>query len=86
SLYDSALGHAALDRKIAAPALKTVIEAGPYTADQALANRLIDKVGQVEEAEAAVKARAGRGAEIVAFGKYVSQKGERTGSGRNAIA
>lgn len=86
SLYDSALGHAALDRKIAAPALKTVIEAGPYTADQALANRLIDKVGQVEEAEAAVKARAGRGAEIVEFGKYVSQKGERTGSGRNAIA
>lgn len=86
SIYDSALGHAALDRKTTAPALKTLVEAGPYTAEQALANRLIDKVGQVEEAEIAVKARAGKGAEIVEFGKYLSQKGERAGSGRNAIA
>ena len=86
SIYDSALGHAAQDRKTTAPALKTLVEAGPYTAEQALANRLIDKVGQVEEAEIAVKARAGKGAEIVEFGKYLSQKGERAGSGRNAIA
>ena len=28
----------------------------------------------------------GKGAEIVEFGKYASQKGERTGSGKNAIA
>ncbi|WP_292046028.1 MULTISPECIES: signal peptide peptidase SppA [unclassified Brevundimonas] len=86
SIYDSALGHAAQDRKTTAPTLKTLIEAGPYTAEQALANRLIDKVGQVEEAEIAVKARAGKGAEIVEFGKYLNQKGERAGSGRNAIA
>ena len=86
SIYDTALANAAKDRKTTAPALKTVIEAGPYSAEQALSNRLIDKVGQVEEAEIAIKTRAGKGAEIVEFGKYASQKGERTGSGKNAIA
>ncbi|QSF55432.1 signal peptide peptidase SppA [Brevundimonas fontaquae] len=86
SIYDTALANAAKDRKTTAPALKTVIEAGPYSAEQALSNRLIDKVGQVEEAEIAIKTRAGKGAKIVEFGKYASQKGERTGSGKNAIA
>ena len=86
SIYDSALSQAARDRKTTAPALRTLIEAGPYTAEQALANRLIDKVGQVEEAETAAKSRAGKGAEIVEFGEYLSQKAERTGSGRSAIA
>ena len=86
SIYDSALANAAQDRKTTSAALKTVIEAGPYSAEQALANKLVDKIGQVEEAEAEIKRRAGKGAEIVEFGKYVSEKGERTGSGRNAIA
>lgn len=86
SIYDTALANAAKDRNTTAPALKTVIEAGPYSAEQALSNRLIDKVGQVEEAEIAIKTRAGKGAEIVEFSKYASQKGERTGSGKNAIA
>ncbi len=86
SLYDSALANAAQDRKTTSAALKTVIEAGPYSAEQALSNTLVDKIGQVEEAEAEIKRRAGKGAEIVEFGKYVSEKGERTGSGRNAIA
>ena len=65
SLYDSALANAAQDRKTTSAALKTVIEAGPYSAEQALANKLIDKIGQVEEAEAEIKRRAGKGAEIV---------------------
>ncbi|MBB3873317.1 signal peptide peptidase SppA [Brevundimonas mediterranea] len=86
SLYDSALANAAQDRKTTPAALKTVIEAGPYSAEQALANKLIDKIGQAEEAEAEIKRRAGKGAEIVEFGQYTSDKGERTGSGKNAIA
>ena len=86
SLYDSALANAAQDRKTTPAALKTVIEAGPYSAEQALANKLIDKIGQVEEAEAEIKRRAGKGAEIVEFDQYTSDKGERTGSGKNAIA
>ncbi|RZJ87721.1 MAG: signal peptide peptidase SppA, partial [Brevundimonas sp.] len=86
SIYDTALASAAGDRKMTPAALKTVIEAGPYTAEQARAARLIDKVGQVEEVEAEVKRRAGRGAEIIEFGDYASAQGERTGSGRNTIA
>ncbi|KAK0350081.1 hypothetical protein LTR94_030466, partial [Friedmanniomyces endolithicus] len=74
SIYDSALAHVAMDRKMTPEALKTVIEAGPYSAQQALQNRLIDKIGQVEEAEKEIKRRAGANAEIVEFGKYVSDK------------
>ncbi len=86
SIYDSAIANAAFDRKVAAPALKATIEAGPYSAQQALGLKLIDKIGQVEEAEAEAKRRAGRGADIIEFGDYASSQGERSGSGRDAIA
>jgi protease-4 len=86
SIYDSALANAAFDRNVAAPALKTTIEAGPYSAAQALSLKLIDKIGQVEEAEAEARRRAGRGADIIEFSDYASSQGERTGSGRDAIA
>ncbi|MGV3580148.1 signal peptide peptidase SppA [Brevundimonas sp.] len=86
SIYDSALANAAFDRKVEAPALKATVEAGPYSAAQALQLKLVDKIGQVEEAEAEAKRRAGNGAEIVEFSDYASSQGERTGSGRDAIA
>lgn len=86
SIYDSALANAAQDRRVTPQALKATIEGGPYSSAQALQRRLIDKVGQVEEAEAEARRRAGRGAEIIEFDDYASSKGERAGSGRNAIA
>jgi protease-4 len=86
SIYDSAVANAALDRRVEAPALKTTLEAGPYSADQALALKLVDKIGQVEEAEAEARRRAGRGADILSFDAYASAKGLRSGSGRDAIA
>ena len=86
SIYTSALANAAQDRKVTAAALRATIEAGPYSSAQALQRRLIDKIGQVEEAEAEAKRRAGRNAEIMEFGDYAASKGERAGSGRNAIA
>ena len=86
SIYDSAIANVAFDRKVTAGALKSTIEAGPYSAAQALSLKLIDKIGQVEEAEAEAKRRAGRGADILEFGDYASSKGERRGSGRDAIA
>lgn len=86
SIYDSALANAAQDRKTTPTALKAAIEAGPYSSAQALQLKLIDKVGQVEEAEAEARRRAGTGSEIIEFDDYASSKGERTGSGRNAIA
>ncbi|MFC5345903.1 signal peptide peptidase SppA [Brevundimonas staleyi] len=86
SIYDSALANAAFDRKVEATVLKATIEAGPYTAQQALELKLIDKIGQVEEAEAEAKRRAGANADIIEFSSYASSQGERTGSGRDAIA
>jgi protease-4 len=86
SIYTSALANAAADRKLAPAALKATIEAGPYSAQQALSLKLIDKIGQAEEAEAEAKRRAGSNAEIVEFGDYASSKGSRDGSGSDAIA
>jgi protease-4 len=86
SIYESAVGNAAQDRKIAPAALKAAIEAGPYSAQQALSLKLIDKIGQVEEAEAEAKRRAGSNADIIEFGDYASSQGAREGSGKDAIA
>ncbi|MEJ6790064.1 signal peptide peptidase SppA [Brevundimonas sp. BR2-1] len=86
SIYASSLANAAQDRKVTPQALRATIEAGPYSSVDARRLRLIDKIGQVEEAEAEAKRRAGRGAEIMEFSDYASSKGERAGTGRNAIA
>lgn len=86
SIYTSAIANAAQDRKLTPQALRATIEAGPYSSTEARQRRLIDRIGQVEEAEAEAKRRAGRGAEIMEFGDYASSKGERAGTGRNAIA
>jgi len=85
-VYQSAVANAAQDRKLQAQALRTALEAGPYSAEQALQARLIDKVGGVEQAEAEIKRRAGRGADIVEFEEYADAKGDRVGSGKDAIA
>ncbi len=86
SIYTSALANAAQDRKVTPAALRAAIEAGPYSSAQALQRRLVDKIGQVEEAEAEAKRRAGRNAGIIEFSDYASSQGARNGSGRNAIA
>jgi protease-4 len=86
SIYDSALANTAHDRKATPEALKATIEAGPYSAEQALSLKLVDKIGQVEDAEAAAKAKAGKDAKIIAFGDYASMQGARNGSGKSAIA
>lgn len=86
SIHDSAVANAAQDRKLTPAAMKAALEAAPYTAQQALALKLIDKIGQVEEAEAEAKRRAGRNADIVTFSDYAAMRGQRTGSGRDAIA
>lgn len=87
SIYDSALTSIGNDRKTPLAALKATIEAGPYSAQQALSLKLIDKIGQVEEAEADARRRAGdEKADILEFGDYASSQGARVGSGASAIA
>ena len=72
SVYDSAIAAAASDRKTSPQALKTLIEAGPYDAADAKAKGLIDKLGQVREAEQALVDRAGDGAKLIDIGDYAS--------------
>ncbi len=73
SIYDSALAAVAADRKKDAAALRQTIEAGPYMAADALNLGLIDKVGQVKDAENAALKAAGKGAVVVAFEDYAAR-------------
>ncbi|MET0274884.1 MAG: signal peptide peptidase SppA, partial [Phenylobacterium sp.] len=84
SVYASELAAAAADRKADATALRTTLEAGPYLAEEAQGLKLIDKVGQVREAQQALLKRAGADAELVDFSDYDHRRRER-GTG-DAIA
>ena len=72
SVYDSAVAAAAVDRKKNAVALKAVLEAGPYDAGDAKAKGLIDRLGQVQEAEDAAVDQGGDGAKLVQIDDYVA--------------
>lgn len=87
SIYDSTIAAAAADRRQAPAALKATIEAGPYDADQALAKGLVDKLGQVREAQAAALEAAGSGAKLVDIDDYTSDGPHMGGgAGRPTIA
>uniref|UniRef100_B0SZG0 Signal peptide peptidase SppA, 67K type n=1 Tax=Caulobacter sp. (strain K31) TaxID=366602 RepID=B0SZG0_CAUSK len=73
SVYTSALTTAAQDRKVDPAALVKTIEAGPYSAEEAKAKGLIDRVGQVKEVQDAMLSRAGKGAKLIDFDDYVSR-------------
>lgn len=81
SIYRSAVLTAAGDRGKPAKAFVAAIEAGPYSAEEAKAKGLIDHVGQVREAETALLARAGDGAEMVGFREYMNRtrRSDRSG-------
>lgn len=72
SIFNTALGQAAVDRKLTPAALKASIEGGPWSAEEARARGLIDRVGQVHEAEQALLSRAGRGAKVIDFHDYAA--------------
>lgn len=73
AVYTSALTTAAQDRKIEPARLIQAIEAGPYSAQQAKDLGLIDRVGQVKEAQDAMLARAGKGAKLIEFDDYAQR-------------
>lgn len=69
SVYTSEIGAAAADRRQSPAQLRATLEAGPYAAEDARAHGLIDQIGQVEQAEKAIRAKAG-GAELVDLANY----------------
>src|SRR3989344_344550 len=87
SVYASNLAFAAADRKADPAALRRTLEAGPHLAEDALALRLIDHIGQVREAEQALLDKAGDDARTVDFDDYADNRParERRGGG-DAIA
>jgi len=82
SIYQTTILTAASDRRKEPAAFVKTIEAGPYLAEQAQAAGIIDRVGQVREAQAALKAKVGGDAELVDFHDYMSRakRSEKAGS------
>ena len=77
SWYDSAVAEAAADRKLDKAALTAVLDASPSMAESVKDKGLITNIGYDDEARDAAKARAGAGAEIVRFDRYVQATRDR---------
>ena len=86
SVYQTVLADVAADRGRPVETLRGLIEAGPYTAETALARGLIDHVGQVKEAEAAILAKAGGGAKLTPFDDYAASSPGGAAAGAATIA
>ena len=84
SIHGSALAAAAADRRVAPAALKAALEAGPRDAEDARAAGLIDRVGHLSQAQAALLTRAGQGARLLPFDDY--QPDADAGRGRPVVA
>ncbi|MBV9997134.1 MAG: signal peptide peptidase SppA [Caulobacteraceae bacterium] len=86
-VYDTAIASVAADRKLAPATVKALVEAGPYSAEDAKAKGLIDHVGEVKEAENAILREAGQGAKLAPFSTYAARGRASLGSaGAPAIA
>ncbi len=77
SVYASNLAFAAADRKGDPAALRAALEAGPYVAEDAMARKLVDRLGQVREAEDALLDKAGDGAKTLDFDDYADNRAAR---------
>jgi protease-4 len=81
SIYQTTLNAVAADRKMSPGKVKSAVEAGPYTAEEAQAKGLVDKVGQVHDAENTALAAAGPGAKLVELDDYrASLRGQPDGA------
>ncbi|HEV2363024.1 MAG TPA: S49 family peptidase [Caulobacteraceae bacterium] len=70
SVYASDLAEAAADRRLSPAALRGIIEAGPWSAEDAQAKGLIDRVGDLKTAQKTILASAGDGARLVPLPAY----------------
>jgi protease-4 len=74
SIYATDVSAAAADRKVSPDALRRTLEAGPYLAEQAAKLHLVDRVGEVRDAEQALLRKAGAGAQSVDFDDYARSR------------
>lgn len=68
SVWRHSITDIAADRKMDAATLRTVLEASPYSAERALALKLVDKLGYPEEAAAEARRRAN--GDLLEIGHY----------------
>lgn len=78
SVYATSLAAAAADRKMSPQVLRAAIEGGPYSAEAAKAKGLVDNVGELREAEAAILKAAGDGAGFASFSDYAGRARAQT--------
>ncbi len=87
SWYDSATAEASADRKLDPGVLTSVLDAAPATVETVKDKGLITNIGYDDEARDAAKARAGAGAKIMRFDRYVQATRDRVaGFGAPTIA
>ncbi len=87
SVFDTELTTAAHDRGLDPGAVRTLLSAGPYSAEDARTKRLIDRVGDLQAAVATLGARAGQGAKLIDFASYrASRRSAPVADGGPAIA
>ena len=86
SIYETELTEAAADRKLDPARLKTTLEAGPYSAEDAAARGLIDHVGQEHDAEVALQSQTDTHAKLIDLASYHTSIVANAASGGSSIA
>ncbi|HEY8377765.1 MAG TPA: S49 family peptidase, partial [Nannocystis sp.] len=76
SLYDQFVAGIAEGRKMTPEAVRALVDRGPFLGPEALSEGLVDKLGYRDEVVAAVKARAGDGAQLLYHHRYLERAGQ----------
>ncbi len=70
SIWKVSLSDIAEDRGLSVESVRSALESGPKTAQEAVDLKIMDKLGWPEEAEEAAKERAGKNSEIIELAFY----------------
>lgn len=81
SMLDQIVAGIADGRKLAPDRVRDLIAGGPYPAQDALDDHLVDHLGPVDDALAALKQRAGSGAKAIRLSSYLDGVGRPHKSG-----
>ncbi len=72
SVYDQMVAGIAEGRRLDQPRLRSLIDQGPFTAQQAVDAHLVDHLGYRDDAVAAARVRAGENASLVSLRRYLA--------------
>ena len=81
SLYDQLAQAVADGRGLGADATKALIDRGPFLAEEAVAAKLVDRLGYHDEARDAARRRAGPGGKLVQLPDYFRAARDDSGEG-----